>query len=251
MRFTLHIWRQQNAHSQGAFQTYTLEDISGDTSFLEMLDQLNEQLIHKNQDCIVFDYDCREGICGACSLVINGYAHGKQTRTTTCQLYMREYQNENELWIEPWRADNFPVIKDLTVDRTAFDSIIQAGGFISVHTGSATDANAVLVNKNQADQAFNSATCIGCGACVAVCPNASATLFVAAKINHFHQLPQGKIESKTRAKKMTTMAFNQGFGVCSNHRHCEIQCPKGISVSNIREMNKILSWQPKSQQSIV
>ncbi|SMM97854.1 Succinate dehydrogenase iron-sulfur protein [uncultured Candidatus Thioglobus sp.] len=242
MTFTLHIWRQKNLNASGDFKTYQIDNIDGDTSFLEMLDQLNEKLIANNEDCIVFDYDCREGICGACSLVINGYPHGEQVRTTTCQLYMREYESENELWIEPWRADAFPVVKDLTVDRSAFDDIIQAGGFVSVHTGSAGDANGTLVNKDQADDAFNSATCIGCGACVAACPNASASLFVAAKINHLHQLPQGRIESSARAKRMTEAMFNNGFGVCSNHRHCEAQCPKSISVSNISEMNKIIGW---------
>ncbi len=240
MNFTLHIWRQENVHAQGAFHTYALDNISGDTSFLEMLDALNEQLIEKGEDCVVFDYDCREGICGACSLVINGYPHGKQQGTTTCQLYMREYALENELWIEPWRADAFPVIKDLTVDRSAFDDIIRSGGFVSVHTGSAPDANSMLVDKSCADDAFDSATCIGCGACVAVCPNTSASLFVAAKINHLNQLPQGKVESRTRAKRMSQAMFNAGFGVCSNHRHCETQCPKNISIKNICEMNKII-----------
>lgn len=242
MTFTLHIWRQKNQHSAGAFKTYQLNDISSDSSFLEMLDQLNEQLIEHGEDCVVFDYDCREGICGACSLVINGYPHGKQARTTTCQLYMREYENEPELWIEPWRADALPVIKDLTVDRTAFDDIICSGGFVSVHTGSASDANTVLINKDCADDAFNSATCIGCAACVAACPNASASLFVSAKVNHLFQLPQGKVEATTRAIKMTTAMFNAGFGVCSNHRHCEAECPKAISVSNIAQMNKIIGW---------
>lgn len=242
MTFTLHIWRQKDADSAGAFETYQIDNIDGDTSFLEMLDQLNEQLLAKDEDCIVFDYDCREGICGACSLVINGYPHGEQVRTTTCQLYMREYVNELELWIEPWRAKAFPIVKDLTVDRSVFDDIIQSGGFVSVHTGSSTDANTLLVNKSQADEAFNSATCIGCGACVAACPNASASLFVAAKINHLHQLPQGKIQSASRAKRMTQAMFNAGFGVCSNHRHCEAQCPKSISVSNIAAMNSIIGW---------
>ncbi|KAA0442562.1 MAG: succinate dehydrogenase/fumarate reductase iron-sulfur subunit [Candidatus Thioglobus sp.] len=242
MNFTLHIWRQKNQRSNGDFKTYELENVSSDSSFLEMLDQLNEKLLIQGEDCIVFDYDCREGICGACSLVINGYPHGKQQRTTTCQLYMREYTDETELWIEPWRADAFPVLKDLTVDRSAFDKIIQSGGFVSVHTGSAADANTVLINKDCADDAFNSATCIGCGACVAACPNTSASLFVAAKINHLLQLPQGKIESKTRAQKMSKAMFNEGFGVCSNHRHCEAECPKSISVSNITQMNKLIGW---------
>ncbi|MBE8190307.1 MAG: succinate dehydrogenase/fumarate reductase iron-sulfur subunit [Candidatus Thioglobus sp.] len=242
MTFTLHIWRQKNADSKGDFKTYQIDNIGADTSFLEMLDQLNEQLLQQNEDCIVFDYDCREGICGACSLVINGYPHGKQVRTTTCQIYMREYADEPELWIEPWRAQAFPLVKDLSVDRSAFDDIIQAGGFVSVDTGSAADANTLLVNKSQADEAFNSATCIGCGACVAACPNASASLFVAAKINHLQQLPQGKIQSAARAKSMTKAMFNSGFGVCSNHRHCEAECPKSISVSNISAMNNIIGW---------
>lgn len=242
MTFTLHIWRQTDSLAKGGFKTYQISDVEADTSFLEMLDQLNEQLISEGEDCIVFDYDCREGICGACSLVINGYPHGKQQRTTTCQLYMREYADEPELWVEPWRADALPIIKDLTVDRSAFDEIIQAGGFVSVNTGAAVDANALLVNKDCADDAFNSATCIGCAACVAVCPNASASLFVAAKINHLFQLPQGKVEARERAKKMSEAMINTGFGVCSNHRYCESQCPKSISVSNIATMNKLIGW---------
>ncbi|SMN17249.1 Succinate dehydrogenase iron-sulfur protein [uncultured Candidatus Thioglobus sp.] len=240
MIFTLHIWRQKSPQVEGNFSTYTINDIDGDTSFLEMLDQLNEQLIHQDEDCIVFDYDCREGICGACSLVINGYPHGEKTATTTCQLYMREYKNETELWIEPWRASSFPVLKDLTVDRSAFDRIIQSGGYVSVHTGSAPEANNILVKKNTADEAFSAAECIGCGACVAVCPNASATLFVAAKISHLDLLPQGKIETTERAHNMTQQMEVEGFGSCSNHRHCERVCPKGISLQNITRMNNIL-----------
>ncbi len=240
MDFTLHIWRQDNGISTGSFVAYEIENISKDTSFLEMLDSLNEQLIADSKDCIAFDHDCREGICGSCSLVINGYPHGKKLRTTTCQLYMREYEGQEELWIEPFRAKAFPVVKDLVVDRSGFDSIIQSGGFVSVHTGSAPDANAELVNKQDADEAFNSATCIGCGACVAVCPNTSATLFVSAKITHLHKLPQGKIESKIRAKSMLNTMATEGFGVCSNHRYCEAVCPKSISISNIKEMNKII-----------
>ena len=240
MNFTLHIWRQKKSDATGDFVTYNIDHIDEDTSFLEMLDQLNEQLIDKGEDCIVFDYDCREGICGACSLVINGYPHGEKKATTTCQLYMRDYKAQSELWIEPWRANTFPVIKDLTVDRSSFDSIIQSGGYVSVQTGSAPDANSLLVDKVSADEAFNSATCIGCGACVAVCPNASASLFVAAKVTHLSLMPQGKIEEQDRAQRMTDQMETEGFGSCSNHRHCEGVCPKGISVSNITKMNKIL-----------
>ena len=242
MNFTLHIWRQKNINIAGDFVTYKIDDIDEDTSFLEMLDQLNEQLIAYDEDCIVFDYDCREGICGSCSLVINGYPHGDKKASTTCQLYMRDYKHQTELWVEPFRAKSFPVIKDLTVDRSSFDSIIRSGGYISVHTGAAPDANAVLVDKPSADEAFNSATCIGCGACVAVCPNASVTLYVAAKITHLSLLPQGKIEEKARAQKMLNQMQSEGFGSCSNHRHCERVCPKGISVSNISKMNQVLAW---------
>lgn len=240
MNFTLHIWRQKNAQSKGDFHTYRIDDIGSDTSFLEMLDQLNEQLIGKGEDCIVFDYDCREGICGACSLVINGYPHGEKKDTTTCQLYMREYANQRELWIEPFRASSFPMIKDVVVNRAAFDRIIQAGGFVSTVTGSAPEANSLQVNKKNADAAFDSATCIGCGACVAVCPNASASLFVSAKINHLSLLPQGHIESKSRAINMVRQMELEGFGSCSNHRYCEAVCPKDISVSNIAAMNRLL-----------
>ena len=241
MNFTLHIWRQKNTQEKGEFKLYQIDNISDDTSFLEMLDALNETLITKGEDAIVFDYDCREGICGACSLVINGYPHGQKPTTTTCQLYMREYADTPELWIEPWRAKSFPVIKDLTVDRSSFDKIIQAGGYISVHTGNAPEANNQLVEKHCADEAFNSATCIGCGACVAVCPNASASLFVGAKISHLAQLPQGRVENKLRAQKMTDMMIAEGFGVCSNHRHCEAVCPKNISISNITTINNLVS----------
>ncbi|MBW5290570.1 MAG: Succinate dehydrogenase iron-sulfur protein [Candidatus Ruthia sp. Asou_11_S2] len=240
MIFTLHIWRQKNVNTQGEFVVYEIDNVDSDTSFLEMLDQLNERLITQGEDCIVFDYDCREGICGACSLVINGYPHGEKLATTTCQLYMREYQNQSELWIEPWRANSFPVIKDLTVDRSAFDRIIQSGGYISMHTGSAPEANNTLVQKHASDGAFNSAACIGCGACVAVCPNASATLFVAAKITHLALLPQGKIESKNRTKKLILKMQSEGFGSCSNRRHCMRACPKDISLQNITRMNRIL-----------
>ena len=240
MNFTLHIWRQKNSQDKGDFQTYEVNDIDSDTSFLEMLDQLNEQLIEKGEDCIVFNYDCREGICGSCSLVINGYPHGEKKATTTCQLYMREYTNQAELWIEPFRAASFPVIKDLFTDFDAFDRIIQAGGYISTNTGSAPDANSQLVNKVDAEAAFDSATCIGCGACVAVCPNFSASLFVAAKIAHLDKLPQGRVESDTRAKNMVRQMQIEGFGSCSNHRHCASVCPQEISIENITTMNRLL-----------
>lgn len=238
MIFTLHIWRQKNAVAQGYFEQYQM-DVSETTSFLEMMDALNEQLISKGQDAIAFDFDCREGICGACSLVINGAPHGKQTATTTCQVYMRDYADEPELWVEPWRATAFPVIKDLIVDRRAFDKIISASGYIATRTGSACEANTIAIPKETADDAFDSATCIGCGACVAVCPNASATLFVAAKVSHLSSLPQGEIDSQ-RAKKMLTEMDEQGFGTCSNYRECERACPKEISVSTITKMNKLL-----------
>ena len=238
MNFTLHIWRQKNSNIQGEFVTYQIDNIDENTSFLEMLDQLNEQLIAQDQDCIVFDYDCREGICGACSLVINGYPHGDKKATTTCQLYMRDYKNQTELWIEPWRAKAFPVIKDLTVDRSSFDSIIQSGGYVSVHTGSAPEANALLIDKHSADEAFNSATCIGCGACVAVCPNASAMLYVSAKVSQFALLPQGKIEAKDRVLNMVNQMDEEGFGNCSNTGACAFECPKEISLEHIARMNR-------------
>lgn len=238
MIFTLHIWRQKDANSQGNFEQHQI-DVSEDTSFLEMLDALNEQLILQGKDAIAFDFDCREGICGSCNLVINGTPHGNHKATTTCQQYMRDYTGENELWIEPWRATAFPVIKDLIVDRSAFDKIIQAGGYIEIRTGSAPEANTMPVEKHIADDAFDSATCIGCGACVAACPNASATLFVAAKVSHLGSLPQGQMD-KQRARKMLLAMDEQGFGGCSNYRECERVCPKEISVSNITTMNKLL-----------
>jgi len=238
MNFTLHIWRQKNAIAQGYFEQYQIE-VSENTSFLEMLDALNEQLISNGHDAIAFDFDCREGICGACSLVINGSPHGKHLATTTCQQYMRDYAQEPELWIEPWRATAFPIVKDLIVDRSAFDNIIQAGGYIATRTGSANEANTIAINKDVADDAFDSATCIGCGACVAVCPNASASLFVAAKVSHLSSLPQGEIDPH-RPKKMLAEMEQQGFGTCSNYRECERVCPKEISVTNITKMNKLL-----------
>jgi len=241
MNFTLNIWRQKDQQSQGVFVSYQI-DVSEDTSFLEMLDALNEQLIIEGKDAIAFDFDCREGICGSCNLVINGTPHGKHECTTTCQQYMRDYADEPELWIEPWRATAFPIIKDLIVDRTSFEKIIQAGGYIEVRTGSAGEANATLIEKPVADAAFDAATCIGCGACVAICPNASATLFVAAKVSHLSTLPQGEVDKK-RAYKLLAAMEEQGFGSCSNYRECERVCPKGISVSTITTMNKLLYQQ--------
>lgn len=238
MIFILHIWRQQDNKSDGYFEQHEI-DVDEGTSFLEMLDALNEQLIVAGKEAIAFDFDCREGICGSCNLVINGTPHGKQRATTTCQQYMRDYVDEKELWIEPWRATAFPIIKDLIVDRSAFEKIIQAGGYIDIRTGSAPEANTMPIEKHIADDAFDSATCIGCGACVAVCPNASATLFVAAKVSHLSSLPQGQMDNQ-RAKKMLIAMEGQGFGSCSNYRECERVCPKEISVSNITTMNKIL-----------
>jgi len=241
MIFKLHIWRQHNKDAEGFFEQHEIEADEG-SSFLEMLDALNEKLIEQGKDAIAFDFDCREGICGSCNLVINGTPHGKHKATTTCQQYMRDYADEPELWIEPWRATAFPIIKDLIVDRTAFDKIIQAGGYIEVRTGAASEANNVRIEKPVADAAFDAATCIGCGACVAVCPNASGTLFVAAKVSHLSSLPQGQIDG-ARAEKMLTEMEQQGFGSCSNYRECERVCPKEISVSNITTMNKLLYQQ--------
>ncbi|WP_430009937.1 succinate dehydrogenase/fumarate reductase iron-sulfur subunit [Methylophaga lonarensis] len=238
MRLKLHIWRQQQAEHSGAFETHSVE-VDPESSFLEMLDGLNERLITQGDEPFAFDYDCREGICGSCSLVINGTPHGKHTATTTCQQYMRDYIDDAELWIEPWRAAAFPVIKDLIVDRSAMDRIIQAGGFIPIRTGSAPEANSLPVAKVDADAAFDAATCIGCGACVAVCPNASATLFVAAKVSHLARLPQGQIDPK-RPEKMLARMEQEGFGSCSNYRQCERVCPKQIKISVISEMNRLL-----------
>lgn len=238
MIFKLKIWRQAGPDAHGEFESHTV-DASEDSSFLEMLDALNEQLILDGKEPIAFDFDCREGICGSCNLVINGTPHGKHKATTTCQQYMRDYINEKELWIEPWRATAFPVIKDLIVDRSAFERIIQAGGYIPIRTGSACEANTLPIEKKVADAAFDSATCIGCGACVAVCPNASATLFVAAKVAHLSSLPQGQMD-KQRPEKLLAAMEQEGFGSCSNYRECERVCPKEISVSTITYMNKTL-----------
>lgn len=236
---TLKIWRQKNTNSKGGIETYSLNKVSTDSSFLEMLDQLNEQLINEQREPVAFDHDCREGICGMCSLYINGRAHGPQTGTTTCQLHMRSFNDGDTIYVEPWRSRAFPIIKDLIVDRSAFDRIQQAGGFISVNTSGRTiDANAIPVPKEDADKAFEAAACIGCGACVATCKNGSAMLFVGAKISQYALLPQGKVESKERALNMVRQMDEEGFGNCTNTGACEIECPKGISIENIARMNR-------------
>jgi len=238
MNLTLHVWRQKNAADKGAWETYNAKDISPDMSFLEMLDVVNEGLEEGGTRPISFDHDCREGICGMCSMVINGRPHGPQKATTTCQLHMRSFKDGDSITIEPWRAKAFPVIQDLTVDRSSFDSIIQAGGYISIRTGSAPDANAIPVGKVDADKAMNAAECIGCGACVAACKNASAMLFVSAKVSHLAQLPQGQAERERRVLNMVATMDEAGFGNCTNTFECEAACPKEISVSNIALMNK-------------
>ena len=238
MKLTLKIWRQKDSKSTGKFVTYSLDNISPNCSFLEMLDILNEELIGKNEDPVVFDHDCREGICGMCSLYINGRPHGPDDAVTACQLHMRKFKDGDTIVIEPWRAKPFPVIKDLMVDRSAFDKIIQEGGYVSVNTGGAAEANNILVSKINAELAMDAATCIGCGACVAACKNASAMLFVSAKISQFALLPQGQIEAKQRVKKMVKMMDELGFGNCTNTYACEAECPKLISRSNIARMNR-------------
>ena len=238
MKLHLKIWRQANAQQIGQFQSYTVPNAEPDMSFLELLDVLNEQLIDQQESPVEFDHDCREGICGSCSLMINGQAHGPQQKTATCQLYLRHFQDGQTITIEPWRATAFPVIKDLVVDRSALDRIIEAGGFISTKTGSAPEANAIPIDKGHADQAFDYATCIGCGACIAACPNASASLFTAAKISHLALLPQGQPERHQRVKSMTTQMMEEGFGDCSNHGECEAVCPKGISIDAIAHMRR-------------
>jgi len=238
MDFTLKIWRQKNATSRGKFVTYHLSGISPDCSFLEMLDILNDQLVQKGEEPVAFDHDCREGICGACSLYINGRPHGPDDAITTCQLHMRRFRDGDTIVVEPWRAKPFPVIKDLIVDRTAFDKIIQAGGYISVNTGGVPDANTILIQKEHADIAMDAAACIGCGACVAACKNASAMLFVAAKVSHLAMLPQGKVEAARRVKAMLEEMDNLGFGNCSNTGACEAECPKQISLSHIARLNR-------------
>ncbi len=240
MRLKLHVWRQKSGGTQGSFADYDMTDVSADMSFLEMLDVLNEKLTADGSDPIAFDHDCREGICGACGMVVNGEPHGPRKATTTCQLHMRSFKDGDELWIEPWRAEAFPVIKDLVVDRSAFDRVIQAGGYISVRSGSAPEANSTLVPKLDADAAFDAAQCIGCGACVAACPNASAMLFVSAKVSHLGHLPQGQPERYARVRKMVAQMDAEGFGGCTNHKECEAACPKEISISHIARLNRDL-----------
>jgi succinate dehydrogenase / fumarate reductase iron-sulfur subunit len=238
MTLNLKIWRQQSPEHKGEMMDYQLAGVSPDMSFLEMLDMLNEKLVRDNGDAIAFDHDCREGICGMCSLMINGEAHGPQKETTTCQLHMRHYKDGDTVVIEPFRAKAFPVIKDLMVDRSAFDDIIAAGGYVSVNTGNPQDANAIPIPKENADLSMDAAACIGCGACVASCPNASAMLFASAKISQLALLPQGKVEGGERAKNMVEKMDDLGFGNCTNHAECEASCPKGINLSNIARMNR-------------
>jgi succinate dehydrogenase / fumarate reductase, iron-sulfur subunit len=238
MKLILHIWRQKNDKDAGRFVRYELPDVSPEMSFLEMLDVLNERLILEKQEPVAFDHDCREGICGMCGMMINGIAHGPQRATTACQLHMRHYQDGDEIWIEPWRAGAFPVVKDLVVDRSAFDRIVEAGGYISVNTGSAPEANATLIPKSQLDHSMNAAACIACGACVAACPNASANLFMAAKVSHLGILPQGQPERLDRVRSMVAAHDAEGFGSCTNHRECEAVCPKEISIEFIARMNR-------------
>ena len=238
MKLTLNIWRQTGPNDKGRMASYTVDGVSNDDSFLEMLDGLNERLQNEGEQPIVFDHDCREGICGTCSLVIDGQAHGPWPGATTCQLHMRAFKDGDTIDIEPFRAKAFPVIKDLTVDRSAFDRITQAGGFVSVNTGGAPDANAVPIGKQAADRAFDAASCIGCGACVAACPNASAMLFVSAKIGHFALLPQGQPERDRRTTEMVSVMDGEGFGNCRNYAECSAVCPKEIPVDFIADLNR-------------
>lgn len=238
MKLNLKVWRQADAQQTGQFVTYSVANAQPDMSFLELLDVLNEQLIQAGQVPVEFDHDCREGICGSCNVMINGQAHGPQSQTAVCQLYLRHFVDGQTLVVEPWRARAFPVIKDLVVDRSALDRIIIAGGYISVQTGAAPDANATLVPKSTADEAFAYAACIGCGACVAACPNASASLFTAAKVSHLALLPQGQPERQARVQQMTDQMAAEGFGDCSNHGECEAVCPKGISIEAIAQMRR-------------
>lgn len=238
MNFTLHVWRQAGPNAPGAMKTYPIRDVSPEMSFLEMIDVLNDSLLAKGEEPVAMEYDCREGICGTCGVVINGKPHGPHKGRTTCQVYMRDFSDGDNLYIEPWRATGFPIIKDCVVDRGAFDRIIQAGGFVSVNTGNAVDGNAVPISKTEATLAMDAAACIGCGACVAACKNASAMLFVAAKTGHLGSLPQGQPERRERVKKMVQVMDAEGFGSCSNHGECEAACPKEISIDFIARMNR-------------
>jgi succinate dehydrogenase / fumarate reductase, iron-sulfur subunit len=238
MNLTLKIWRQKNSKTKGSFVTYHMDKVSPEMAFLEMLDSLNKKLVEEDKDPVAFDHDCREGICGSCGMYINGHPHGPVPAITTCLLSMRHFKEGDTIWVEPWRAKPFPVIKDLIVDRSAFDKIQIAGGFISVNTGAAPEANSILVRKDKSDEAFNSAICIGCGACVAACKNASAMLFVSAKISQFALLPQGRVEAKERVRAMVEKMDEVGFGNCSNTKACEAECPKQIKLTNIARLNR-------------
>ena len=238
INITLKVWRQRGPQEKGAFQTYQLEGISVDSSFLEMLDILNEKLINEGQEPVVFDHDCREGICGMCSLYVNGHPHGPDEDVTTCQLHMRKFHDGETITIEPWRSAGFPVIRDLMVDRSAFDKIMQAGGYVSVNTGGVPDANSIPIPKPDADEAMESASCIGCGACVAACKNGSAMLFVSAKVSQFALLPQGRVEAARRAKAMLAKMDELGFGNCTNTGACEAECPKNVAITNIARLNR-------------
>jgi succinate dehydrogenase / fumarate reductase iron-sulfur subunit len=238
MNLKLKIWRQKDAKSTGAFEEYSVSDISPDTSFLEMLDILNNTLIHEGKEPVVFDHDCREGICGMCSLHINGEAHGPDSEITTCQLHMRKFKDGDTITIEPWRSAAFPVMKDLAVDRGAFDKILQAGGFVSVNTGGVPDANSIPLPKKDSDESMDAAACIGCGACVATCKNGSAMLFVAARVSSLAKLPQGRVEGARRAKAMVAKMDELGFGNCTNTQACQMECPKAISIGHIARLNR-------------
>lgn len=249
MNLNLKIWRQKDSKTKGSMEDYTLTNVSPDSSFLEMLDQLNEELVSKGIEPVAFDHDCREGICGMCSLMINGQAHGPEKETTTCQLHMRSFSDGDTIVIEPWRARAFPVQKDLMVDRSAFDEIIAAGGYTNVSAGNAPDANSILISKENADLAMDAAACIGCGACVASCSNASAMLFVSAKVSQLSLLPQGQAESEQRVQNMVKKMDELGFGNCTNEAECEASCPKGIEISNIARMNKDFLFAAVSSKS--